>query len=181
MCKYSPTEDWSPSRVVSLRSAWVLRSVPKLLKVKPLTTSMRRWSASLVPIFPLLCVLIIMALSPPSLTFVSVSMPQISRLWPSPILRSSLKLPSVLSTEQTDLNRPTLRSSIHHVIRSAIDPLFTPEFIGCCGLCPTPGVCYSEVFFFLFNSSYKPSAFISKRVGSELRLHAPVTLHNPQA
>ena len=68
----------------------------------------------------------------PNLTSVSASMLQISRLWPSPTHHSSPRSPSAHSTEQTELQRPTLRSSIHHVIRSAIDPLFTPEFIECC-------------------------------------------------
>ncbi len=57
-----------------------------------------------------------MVFSLPSLTFVSISMPQISKPWPSQTPRSSPRLLSAHSTEQIEFNCPTSCSSIHHVI-----------------------------------------------------------------
>lgn len=88
---------------------------------------MRQWSVSLVQTLPLLCVpqrgLIFLLQS----DIGYVSMPQISRFWPSPTPRLSSRSPNAPSTGPTEPNRRTLCSGIHHVILTAIEPSFYPR------------------------------------------------------
>jgi hypothetical protein len=152
--------------------------VPKLLKVKRLTTSMRRWSVSLVQTFPLLCVpqrgLICLLQS----DIGYVSMPQTSRLWPSPTPHLSSRSPNAPSTGPTEPNRRTLCSSIHHVIHTAIEPPFTRVIHRWRSL-----LFVSQAASVLQQSIYSFYSFhlISNRAESGLHLHAPAALRSPQA
>jgi hypothetical protein len=122
---------------------------------------MRQWSVSLAQTFPLLCVpqrgLMILLQS----DIGYVSMPQTSRLWPSPTPRSSSRSPNAPSTGPTEPNRRTLCSSIHHVILTAIEPPFTRgihglrSFIVCVAGCERATV--KNLFFLPIPPHIEPS------------------------
>jgi hypothetical protein len=79
-------------------------------------------------------------------------MPQILRLWSSPTPPLLSRSPNAPSTGLTEPNRLTLRSSIHHVILTAIDPPFTRRIHGLCSLSFVPqatSVLQQSIFFFL--------------------------------
>jgi len=155
--------------------------VPRLLRVRPLTTSMLLLNASRVLMSPLPYVFFGNGTSLSNLTLTSISMPRILRFYPSPTPRSSLKLPSALFTGPTKLDLSSRYSSIHHVIPSAIESSSlgflqrcNPQYKGVCSfsrMCATRRIYFHET---------KPNILMLDRVEAEQHSHVPVALRGRQ-